>query len=107
MITKPAKTFDPASTPYLTATPFGNYTWVHSASGPAYLSTYKIGKLSTRFPGFVRVHRRHLVNPAYVQAYRVGRKGTNRHGVVVMQDGTELVVSRKIVRTVSQVLCQP
>jgi two-component system, LytTR family, response regulator len=71
----------------------GNYTWICHTSGHKHLIAQTIKSLEAAFPGFVRIHKRFVVNPAYITQVLVFPE--NLAGAVLMRSGTELPISRR------------
>ncbi|WP_234733945.1 LytR/AlgR family response regulator transcription factor [Tellurirhabdus bombi] len=71
----------------------GNYTWVCYASGHKHLIAQTIKVLEPAFPGFIRIHKRFVVNPAFITQVLVFPE--NLAGAVLLRSGTELPISRR------------
>lgn len=67
-----------------------NYTRLYFTNGKSFVSSKTLAEYERllRDSGFVRVHRSHLVNPAQMAP-------TQKEGVVLMKDGSEVEVSRR------------
>ncbi|MBD2753804.1 LytTR family DNA-binding domain-containing protein [Spirosoma validum] len=64
-----------------------NYSTVVYDSGEVVVMAYTLAKYEQVLPGFIRVHKRHLINPRYVTAL------TPTH--VVMMDEVRLPIARR------------
>lgn len=72
----------------------GDYVEVHFQGGRDMLADESLAALEEALPpGFIRVHRSHIVNAAFVEALERDPSGTGR---LVLSDGSEVPVSRRI-----------
>jgi two-component system, LytTR family, response regulator len=67
-----------------------NYTRLYFKNGKVFLSAKTLGEYEKilRDNGFIRVHKSHMVNMQFI-------KGYNKEGIVKMNDGSEIEVSRR------------
>ena len=71
----------------------GNYTHIRITGGPALLATRKLGEFEELLTpyNFFRIHKSYLINLAHIKKYTKGDGG-----VVMMNDGSEIDVARRI-----------
>jgi len=80
----------------------GGYSEIILADGRELLHSATLAEMEESLPAtFIRVHRSHLVNTTYVRTLNRDPSGT---GALVLSDGSEVAVSRRIMPTVRQVL---
>lgn len=80
-----------------------NYTWFHLRSGKQVIAAQTLLYFATQLPGFVRIHKRFLINPDYVaNAHRTGYYTA----VVTMTDQLELPIARRSISAVLALLRQ-
>jgi DNA-binding LytR/AlgR family response regulator len=80
-----------------------NYTWFHLSSGKRLLTTQTLLYFALQLPGFIRIHKRFLINPDHVSnAYRTGY----HTAVVVMTNQAELSIARRSIGPVMALLRQ-
>ena len=71
-----------------------NYTWLQFRNGDRRLLSKPISYFEEQLPHFIRVHKTALINPASVADIQPPTH-SKMPGMVRMQDGTELPVSRR------------
>ena len=71
-----------------------NYTWLQFRNGDRRLLSKPISYFEEQLPHFIRVHKTALINPASVADIQAPTH-SKMPGMVRMQDGTELPVSRR------------
>jgi DNA-binding LytR/AlgR family response regulator len=75
---------------YLTGV--GNYSLFHIKGEKPILIATTLKTIALRLPGFLRIHKKTLVNPAHITSYQL----SNRHDSVVKLSGERLLpVSRR------------
>jgi two-component system LytT family response regulator len=80
-----------------------NYTWFYLSSGQRTLSSLNLGYYEVILTGFVRIHKRVMVNPAYVaSAERIGPA----EGMLLMRDNTMLAIAKRRITTTLVLLRQ-
>ncbi len=80
----------------------GDYVELHFEDGATTLYTGTLGGLESELPpAFLRVHRSHIVNTLFVSALEREASGTGR---LVLANGTEVPVSRRIMPAVRSAL---
>lgn len=80
-----------------------NYSWLHFQNGERRLLAKPLTYFEERLPGFIRIHKTVLINPACVASIQHPPR-TKMAGIVRMQDGTALPVSRRRWAQVVQLL---
>lgn len=91
------QTFEPENVAYLIGE--SNYSHVHQVNGEVILSCRNLKWFEDQWPTFLRLHKSALINVDYVAYYATGE--SNR---VVMHDNAELVVARRRVSDVFNLL---
>jgi hypothetical protein len=80
----------------------GDYAELHLASGESVLHTASLNALEAQLPScFLRVHRSHLVNTRLIERLQQAEGGT---GILHLQNGTSVPVSRRIMPGVRKAL---
>lgn len=81
----------------------GNYSNIHLTSGETLLYSYTTKRIGEHFPELVRIKKGTLINVAYVKSYQLS---TNKNvpGYVVMKNGLQLEVSRRLKVQIRQLL---
>lgn len=69
----------------------GNYTIIHLATGKPLYMAYTLAWYQMQLPGFIRIHKSHLVNPDYVT--RVNDEARAEHSLIL--SGQRLPISRR------------
>ncbi|PHR91748.1 MAG: hypothetical protein COA69_11225 [Robiginitomaculum sp.] len=78
------------------------YAEIFLADGREFLHSSTLAEMETSLPTtFLRVHRSHLVNTAFIKTLTRDHSGT---GALVLTDGSEIPVSRRIMPQVRQAL---
>ena len=80
----------------------GNYTHIHFSKKSSALYATTLSVFEKELPGFVRIHKKYLVNPAYVTDYRAN----GPRSIEVMIGGQWLPVSRRRMDEVEAALTQ-
>ena len=74
-----------------------SYTWFHLTSGKRLLSSLHLGYYQSQAEGFIRIHKRFLVNPVYVVSFsRTGPESA----VVSLTGNQQLPVAKRRITTV-------
>lgn len=55
---------------------FGNYTWIYSQDHARFLVSKTLKRMAAELPGFVRVHKSHVVNWKYIKNPSIGHANT-------------------------------
>jgi hypothetical protein len=80
----------------------GGYSEIIMLDGREFLHSAPLTEMETSLPAtFIRVHRSHLVNTSFVKSLTRDASGT---GTLVMTDGSEIPVSRRVMPQVRQAL---
>lgn len=94
--------FDPQQVAYLIGEV--NYSYLHLITGEVVLTCRTLKWFAQRWPAFLRLHKKALVNAHYIVHYQLGNPSQTSY--VVMRDQTQLPVARRRVEQVGQVLNQ-
>lgn len=78
---------------------FDNYTWLHYANQPKYLSATTLKEFESQLPSFVRIHKSSLINPAHLVQIKRDSSG---HLVMQMSNGMRIAVARRRAEHVRQ-----
>ncbi len=73
-----------------------NYTDIHLLNGKKIVSGYTILKHEQKLEGFVRIHRKYLVNPVYIGAV----KKIGPYWFMILNNGQCMKISKKKVKSV-------
>ena len=80
-----------------------NYAWLQFRSGERRLLAKPLLYFEARLPNFIRIHKTALINPAYIASVdQPTRPKTG--GLIRLMDGTELPVSRRRWKAVTELL---
>jgi DNA-binding LytR/AlgR family response regulator len=74
-----------------------NYSYIFTSDGGRYLLSQTLSRIAAQLPGFIRIHKGHLVNPAFVR----GITGKS-HRYVRLRSGQDLPVARRRQQSVNQ-----
>ncbi|MVM40275.1 LytTR family transcriptional regulator [Spirosoma sp. HMF3257] len=80
-----------------------NYCYLYMANNEVILSCRTLKWFSQRWPHFLRVHKKALVNLDYLMAFQPGGKSTATN-YITMADETQLEIARRRVPDVRQAL---
>ena len=80
----------------------GNYTHIHFSKQPSALYATTLSAFEKELPGFVRIHKRYLINPAFVKDYR----SNGRRAIELLVGQDWLPVSRRRLDEVEAALKQ-
>ncbi|OIN59782.1 hypothetical protein BLX24_07960 [Arsenicibacter rosenii] len=69
-----------------------NYSWVYLTDGTRLVQGKCLKMMQQAVPGFIRIHKSHLVNPQFIHRCMVPR---GREGEIIMRSGLTLPVAKR------------
>ncbi|MRS61231.1 LytR/AlgR family response regulator transcription factor [Larkinella terrae] len=75
----------------------GSYSLICTFNGDRYLISGNLSRLASRFQGFVRIHRSHLINPDFVDRSTPWLTSGSLH-FIQLANGESVPVSRRVRR---------
>ncbi|WP_460912084.1 LytTR family transcriptional regulator DNA-binding domain-containing protein [Spirosoma areae] len=79
----------------------GNYSLIHIAGERPILVSRTLRIMAEELPGFIRIHKRTLVNPRHIVDYQ------RKAGTIRLPNDRSLLISRRRESFVYALLCKP